>query len=321
MGLGQMGKIWLDVLLSNPLVNVIALVDINIDSAKQAATSHNLSESIVFETLTQALEAKLNPQVVVDITPPFIRSKIVTEALEYGLNVLSEKPMGMTKDDLDTICEIADKNNSLYMISQNYRWSSGATAIREIVKSGKLGRILKIDINFSGNESFKDFRANLENPLLIDMAIHHFDLIRYFTGSNCKSVLCKEFNPEGSTFKQNAAAFASIEMEQGEMVVYNGNWASQNTITYYSGYWLIQGEFGLLTWDGGYRIVTLIDNNISIIDIEKEKEDKLATSLSHFINAIETSTAPETTYKDNIHTMNMVLAAIKSSKNDSKINI
>ncbi len=314
VGLGQMGQVWLGILLDNPSINIVALVDVNTEAAKAAANSHSLSQEIVFPALDDALKAGLDPKIAVDVTPPFVRSKIVTEALKNGLYVLSEKPMGMSEQDLENIYETAKSQNSLYMISQNYRWSSAAGKIKEIIQGGKIGKISEINIEFNRDENFQDFRANLDNPLLIDMAIHHFDLIRCFTGSNCKTVFCREYNPENSHFKQNAAALALLEMENGEKVTYNGNWASNGLATNFSGSWLIKGDLGQLSWDGGYKIILTTKESIDIFNIEKETSDKLAISLSYFIDSINSHEDPETGYKDNINTMKIVLAAIQSSQ-------
>lgn len=319
VGLGQMGKVWLSILKSNPDINVVALVDINTEAAKQAASAANIPENSVYSTLSDALEAKLNPQIVVDVTPPFIRAKIVIEALNNGLSVLSEKPMGINSSDVQNIFEAANLNKSLYMISQNYRWSSGALTIKKMLNEGKIGKVQEIYVNFGRNENFKDFRSNLDNPLLIDMAIHHFDLVRYFTDANGKKIICKEFNPQGSTFKQNAAAIAQVTMTGGEKFIYNGNWADYETSTNFSGNWIIKGDKGQIEWDGAYKITFLTDNSIEHKVLSKEKDDKLAVSLSYFLEAIKNKSEPITSYKDNINTINMVLGAIESSRIDKVV--
>ena len=48
----------------------------------------------------------------------------------------------------------------------------------------------------------------MPHVLLLEMAIHTFDAARLILGADPVSVYCKEWNPPGSWYKQNASAVA-----------------------------------------------------------------------------------------------------------------
>lgn len=61
----------------------------------------------------------------------------------------------------------------------------------------------------STSAHFGGFRDKMPSPLILDMAIHHFDLARYMSGADPVAVYAKEFNPAGSWYKGDVSATAS----------------------------------------------------------------------------------------------------------------
>ena len=50
---------------------------------------------------------------------------------------------------------------------------------------------------------------------MLEVAIHHFDMLRFISGSNVKSIYCRGWNPEWSDINGLGAAFALLEFENG----------------------------------------------------------------------------------------------------------
>ena len=51
----------------------------------------------------------------------------------------------------------------------------------------------------------------MPHPLIIDMSIHHFDLMRFFLGSDAVAISARSWNPPWSWFAGDASAAAQIE--------------------------------------------------------------------------------------------------------------
>ena len=73
--------------------------------------------------------------------------------------------------------------------------------------------------------------------LIIDMAIHHFDMIRYFLGLNPLSVFGRSWNPSWSWYKGDAACSLITEIEKGVVASYCASFASKRQETSWNADW------------------------------------------------------------------------------------
>ena len=71
----------------------------------------------------------------------------------------------------------------------------------------------------------------MDSPLLLDMAIHQFDLARMMTGADPEHVYTVEYNPHGSWYRGDAAASCIFEMSNGVVFTFNGSWAAEGCAT------------------------------------------------------------------------------------------
>ena len=78
------------------------------------------------------------------------------------------------------------------------------------------------------------------------MAIHHFDLARYFTGLDAVAVYAHEFNPQGSWYEGDVAATCIFEMSNGAIFTYRGSWCAEGCHTSWNGDWRFIGINGTL---------------------------------------------------------------------------
>ena len=152
---------------------------------------------------------------VFDVTIPASHKMIVTTAMQAGCNVMGEKPMAETYADAEEIVELSKQTGKRYAVMQNRRYLSkfGLTLMSSAEEIGysddKCGFL--IGAHFGG------FRDPMDNPLIVDMAIHTFDQARFITGADPVSVYCHEYNPPGSWYKGNASAIAIFEMSDGSV--------------------------------------------------------------------------------------------------------
>src|SRR5699024_350831 len=97
---------------------------------------------------------------------------------------------------------------------------------------------------------FGGFREEMEHVLLVDMAIHPFDAVRYLLDQDPVSVYCEEFNPSWSWYSGDAAATAVFEFSGGARYVYTGSWCADGLETSWNGTWRANAAGGSARWDG-----------------------------------------------------------------------
>ncbi len=330
VGFGNMGRDWVNILKGNSMVQIAGVVDVLDKSLSDAIKTLSLNEKSVGKNLRKII-SETKADAVLNTSSPSSHSEIATIAIKMGCHVLGEKPMSLDLKEAKKLIKLSQNRKKIYMINQNYRWNPMAQAIKKFVSKGGLGNIHTVSINYSQNFNFKDtFRYSMDHPLLLDMAIHHFDLVRSVTGADFSKVYCIEYNTPGSRFKNGSSALAIFNADNNLVFNYQGSWGNLGGDTSFMGSWRISGEKGTIVWDG--------DSNpkIEFLDHRKIKSKKLKSviipqqdifayelnaTLKKFILSVTNRALPETWCGDNIQTLKMVLGAIDSSKKSQPVNI
>ena len=249
---------------------------------------------------------------------------------------LIEKPFAGTLEDARLIIERADSVGRVVMVSQQYRYREGAQAVKRLIDAGAVGRIGVVHIGFANVLPVPGFQLQMEEPLLWDMSIHHFDLIRGILGVEPVRVQATGYNPSWSEFAGNAAATAVFESESGTTITYTGNWAPRGRSTGWDGVWEILGEDGAIHWDGNDVILRPLARPL-IAKIQRRalkrewkgrrvkptpiaEPDRLG-SLAEFSAAIREDRQPETSGRDNIRSLALTVAAVESVRRRTAVDV
>jgi predicted dehydrogenase len=325
-----MGQGWLKLLHGSPMTEVVGLVDIRHEAALKGAEQVGLSKERASTDL-KAMLRDLKPDAVVDVTVPAAHKEVTVTALEAGCHVLGEKPLADSMDNARQMVQTAARTGKIYMISQNYRWNPTVRAIRKAVADGLIGNLTTANIDFYIGAHFGGFRDQMAHPLLLDMSIHHFDMLRCVTGADPEAAYCHEFNPKGSWYAGDVATSAVFEMSQGLVFTYRGSWCAEGHNTGWNGVWRIVGDKGTIAWDGGDKPMAEVLTGVQE-GFTRPKEQKpvpaadegasgLEGSLKRFCDAIQSGGQPETWCGDNIKSLAMVFAAVESAGRKERLKV
>ena len=324
VGIGGMGNTWLGAVQRSPHVDFAGFVEIDDEIARAQSESYNLDQSLIYQSLPEALQA-VEADAVINVTPPAIHRDICIGAMEAGVPVLTEKPLAGTLADARAIVEAADATGVLCGVAQNYRYRPLTQTIKAILASGELGAAAALRTEFFRGPHFGGFREKMHHPLIVDMSIHHFDLMRHFLNSDAVAISARSWNPPWSWFNGDASAAAQIEFANGVQATYVGSWCSQAFETSWNADWRFECERGvLLVEDDRVTIQRLQSVNegarglasahdevreIPLIDMEYESQDYL---LQEFYEAVMGGRSVSTTAQDNIHTMEFVFGVVEA---------
>jgi predicted dehydrogenase len=168
-------------------------------------------------------------------TPHYLHPPMVIKALEKGSNVLTEKPMSTKYEDAVKMVETAERaGKTLGVIFQN-RYNPGSVLAKKILDSGELGKVLgaKLDVTWMRTDEYyskSDWKGTWDKEgggVMIDQAIHTFDLLRWLVGSEAEYVDCHIENRTHKTIQVEDEADGVIKFKNGVL-------ASFYTINYYS---------------------------------------------------------------------------------------
>src|SRR5207247_5394647 len=93
------------------------------------------------------------------------------------------------------------------------------------------------------------FRETMQFPLLVDMAIHHLDLIRATTGRNIAKVTARTFKPSWSWYRHDPGLKMLLELDDGTPFSYSGDWSALGRQTKWNGDWRLQCAEGSIHLD------------------------------------------------------------------------
>jgi predicted dehydrogenase len=332
VGLGAQGRHWLRTLPEMPeLASYAALVDVSADAIAQAREILGQPDVPCFDSLEKALDA-VEADAVMCVTPPEFHEATIVPALEAGLHVLAEKPIAHTTESTHRIVKAARKARGITMMAQKGRYHPWVRRFREIVKSGELGDLNHLTYWYKDSKLWWGaFRAVMDDPLMLEMSIHHFDLIRALLGRDPVSVWAETWNAPWSRFKGDVFAIARFKFEGDLPVLYYGNKVSRGNMTSWYGEITAEGENATLTVDYPRLYLTRMGSTYMFPtgpqeDVMRATDDRPNGASNHavfqeFHAAIAEGRPAESSIEDNLKSMAMVTAAIDSSRSGTERKI
>lgn len=332
VGMGGWGRNWAkNVLQPDPNVKLVACVDMAPTMLQQAQQELGIEAGICFPTLEAALNVVECDAVLVTTTLP-AHVPVAQAALEAGKHVLVEKPFAPSTHEAQQLVELAAQRQLLLMVSQNYRFFPAVEVVRGLIQQNTFGPVGTVNLDFRrySNTAPRDgshLHYNLWQPLIADMSIHHFDLMRFVLGQEATRVICQEWNPPWSNFAEPASASAILTFDGGTVVNYRGSWVSPGPQTSWSGEWRMECAGGEIIWSS--RNMPEPDS-VSICPLGKRIQHiKLPDypltdrhgSLNAFRQAIQSGQEPESSGRDNLKTLSLMFTVIESALSEKPIKL
>jgi predicted dehydrogenase len=328
-GCGRMSSAWVEASKTIPGLELVGFVDVNEAAARGKASEYGRG---VAGTNLDAVLDETNPDIVFDCTVPEAHVEVTLTALAHGCHVLGEKPMADTMANARKMVEAAQEAAKLYAVIQNRRYDPNIQRVKRLIEGGSLGQLTTVNSDFYIGAHFGGFRDHMEHVLLLDMAIHTFDAARFLSGADPVSVYCKEWNPAGSWYDQDASAVAIFEMSNGLVYIYRGSWCADGIPTTWESEWRIIGHNGTARWLGNQHIEAQVISktggfmsqyaDVAIPDdAGTDKVDGHKGILREFVECVRNGETPGTICTDNIKSLAMVFGAIESAETGKVVEI
>jgi len=325
-GIGNMGDHWLQVVQASTEVEHAGFVEVNQEAIDYQVENAGIDPDLVFATLGESLDAVDAADAVLIVTPPALHRLMSEVAMERGIPVLSEKPLADTLENAQAIVDKANETGVLHMVTQNYRYNPQAQTVKQVLASGELGAVGAVSVKFYKSLIRYGFHQQLTYPLLLDMTIHHFDMMRFFLDADPLSIFGRSWNPAWSWFNGDASTALILDFPDDVVVAYDGSWVATGMETPWNANWRFECEKGVLTlqddevfiqrktdtiaFPEGYRqYLNEVVEPVPLVEVEYERQGYL---LHEFYEAVTLGKSPVTTCQDNIISYQMVWDAIES---------
>jgi predicted dehydrogenase len=320
VGAGGMGRVWLQLLIDTPEVELVGLVDLDVDAARRALAElgrPDITAGITVAASLSEIAGASRAQAVVNVTVPVAHHPVNVEAMFAGLPVLCEKPIAPTVSQALSLAAASEVSGQLLMTSQSRRYYPVLSEFKRSL--GALGEVGIATTEFFMAPRFGGFRDTMDHPLLVDMSIHAFDVARYLLDAEPVSVYCDSYNPTWSWYAGDAATTAIFEFEGGVRYTFVGSWCSPGLETSWNGSWRVSGSKGSATWDGETMPKVDAENDLQQKSEAEPGHETIAGSLAEFIDSIRTGRTPAGEVHSNVLSLAMVEAAVHSAQRGARV--
>ncbi|MFD0482006.1 Gfo/Idh/MocA family protein [Kineococcus sp. GCM10028916] len=313
VGAGGMGKAWLATILADPAVELAGVVDLDLDAASAALVAAGVPDVATGRDAVEVAQ-RTGAQAIVNVTVPQAHHPVTTAALFAGFPVLGEKPVASTVAQGLSLAAASEVSGVPFLVSQSRRYNVHVEEFR--AQAAVLGDLGSLSTEFFKAPHFGGFREEMAQPLLVDMAIHQFDLARYLLRAEPVSVYCESWNPSWSWYSGDASAAAVFEMSNGSRYTFTGSWCAPGQETSWNGAWRLSGANGTASWNGDdVPVLDAPGSPAAFTDPGKE----IAGSLAAFTAFLQDGTPFSGEVHDNVLSLAMVEAAVESAASGTRV--
>lgn len=177
LGTGWIGRHRMEAVLATGAVEPAAIYDPSAECAAEAAKQ--APEAKILPSLQAMLDEPLDGLVIA--TPSALHAEQSIAALEQGLAVFCQKPLGRDAAEARAVVTAARTVDRLLSVDFSYRHTAGMQAIAELVRGGGLGQVFAADLVFHNAYGpdkpwFYD-RAQSGGGCVMDLGVHLIDLL------------------------------------------------------------------------------------------------------------------------------------------------
>jgi predicted dehydrogenase len=228
-GLGVRGRHWADAISRSPRCDIAAYADPNSDACARMAAQYGARPS--FASIEEALTQLDDVEAVVLANPPVGRQVQVEAAVARKLPMLIEKPLALDVAEAAQLVEIAERAAVPLMVGLNFRYLGVTKAAMQLFAAGTVGQPAFARFTYEryrdGNRpDLNKYPLTMDQPMLWEQSIHHFDLLRYVYGQEPVAVEARTWNPPWSMYASDTNVAALFTFADGMVVNYQGTWQS-----------------------------------------------------------------------------------------------
>jgi scyllo-inositol 2-dehydrogenase (NADP+) len=176
IGYGAIAQAHAASITATPGLRLAGVCDVSDERRQMAAREWSVRTHARAEDLFDDPEVR----VVVVGTPPSIHSDSVMAALRAGKHVVCEKPFALRVEEVDRMIDAAAARDLVLTVFQSRRWDPDYLALRDVVRSGRIGEAFYMESFIGGHDHPCDFwhsHEPISGGTIYDWGSHYFDWI------------------------------------------------------------------------------------------------------------------------------------------------
>jgi predicted dehydrogenase len=266
-------------------------------------------------------------------TDPGSHPDLAIAAMRSGRHVLVEKPLALSVAECRRMMDEAERSGVVAMAGFHMRFHRLVREAREHIRRGAAGEIESIRVVWHsprGDKGIPDWKTRRchGGGALVEIAVHHLDLVRFLTGADIDRILA--FNRDH--VREDEAAVIAARASNGMLISGEFSERSPHEIEI-----VVSGSEGsirldCLRFDGlevrsikevpgaprlrlrsAWRTVRALPEGLGIQRMGGDYRVSYAGEWAHFVEAVRSRSVPESTFADGLHAAEAVAAATASA--------
>jgi predicted dehydrogenase len=328
IGCGRIAQsVHLKILTRLPDVELVALAEPDAHLREQAR--RRAPSAAAFSDYSELLE-RSEAEAVIICLPNALHAEAAVAALQQGKHVYLEKPLAISLDEGRRVLEAWQRAGVVGMMGFNYRFNPLYHKVKQHVQSGRLGELVSVRSVFSTAAktlpAWKQTRQS-GGGVLLDLASHHVDLVRFFFGQEVSEVFaslrsqCSE--GDSATLQLRLAdgllvqSFFSLSaVEEDRFEIYGQ--AGKLAVDRYSSLDVevtapTQSSARLRRLQQGLRSLRCVPYLLTKLRAPN-REPSYQAALTHFVDAVRTHHPASPDFTDGYRSLSIVAAAEQSAR-------
>jgi predicted dehydrogenase len=340
VGTGGHGRSWCERFLPpnvrDGLIEVVAAVDVNPDALANAQKHLGLPPEKCYTDMRRAFDENMADFCTV-VVPPAFHEQVVDMALAHDMHILSEKPIADTLAASVRIAEKVKRAGKKMAVTMSHRFDQDKTTMRRELRSGAYGALDYLICRFTCDmRKFGAwgaiFRHQIQDPLMIEGAVHHLDILADMADAKCDTLYAQTWNPRWGEYAGDSQGLVTMHFGNDTRALYEG--AKTNAVSlngWTDEYIRAECELATLVLDRR-RLVKLPYNSETIRANKRESDGEEIPLLQQpkwantwlvekFVRWLDGGEMMETNVEDNLQSVALIFAAIESSHSGQPVRV
>ena len=219
IGTGLVGSFHAETFFRNPNSELIAVCDIDKEKVKKIANKFKCKAYNEFESLinTEKLDA------ISIATPEQIRIAPALLAIERGLKILLEKPLGRNLEDIENLVNKIKNHNKLISVNFILHEDPRYKLMKEKIKNNEIGEIVSCYARRRGNRFGIEIYAPWTD-LISSTLIHDIQMVMSINNSKPERIYAEAVIRECAKFNSHDAVMSLIKFTDGSIASFETSW-------------------------------------------------------------------------------------------------
>ncbi|NBH82412.1 gfo/Idh/MocA family oxidoreductase [bacterium C-53] len=177
-------------------LEIVALCDIVYENIEDKIRKFDLPESVKRYTDYRDMLQTEKPELVAIATESGKHAQIALDCMDFGCNIIIEKPIALSIEDADAIVEKAENMHLKVCACHQNRFNKSIQKIREAVEKKRFGKMFygTAHVRWCRDREYYDrasWRGTWEQDggALMNQCIHNIDLLRWMLGDEIEEVV------------------------------------------------------------------------------------------------------------------------------------